>query len=126
MPKKRGARKASAKVIAKSGKGKFGAKAAFVRSHPDASAKEVVALAAKAGLTLTVNHVYNIRSTSGISRRKGKGIAHVLAAKAIKGVKISGAAEAQFRRLVLDMGVSRARKLLQDIENKLAAIVAGR
>jgi hypothetical protein len=125
MPKKRGARKASSKVIAKTGKGKFGAKAAFVRSHPDASAKEVVALAAKAGLTLTVNHVYNIRSTSGISRRKGKATPHASASKASK-VKVSGTAEAQFRRLVLDIGVSRARKLLHDIETKLAAIVAGR
>ncbi len=125
MPKKRGARKASSKVIAKAGKGKFGAKAAFVRAHPDASAKDVVALAAKAGLRLTVNHVYNIRSTSGISRRKGKASAPVAPNKG-RSAKISPSAEAQFRRLVLEIGVTRARKLLHDIEGKLAAILAGR
>lgn len=127
MPKKKGARKASAKAVARVGKGKFGAKAAFVRSHPNASAKDIVALAAKVGLKLTVNHVYNIRSTSGISRRKGGTVAHATPPLASgKPGKVDPAAEAQFRRLVLEIGVRRAGKLLREIEAKLAAIVAGR
>lgn len=133
MPKKKkGARKAPVKAAPKSApksiKGKFGAKAAFVRSHPNASAKEVVDLAAKAGLTMTVNHVYNVRSTSGISRRRTSApVARAATpSKAGKVVKMNGPAEAQFRRLVLEIGVARARTLLRDIDHKLAAIVAGR
>ena len=40
----------------------FGAKAAFVRSHPSVSPAELVQLAEEQGLTLTVGHIYNIRS----------------------------------------------------------------
>ena len=43
---------------------KFGGKAEFIRSMPDASAREVVEAAAKAGMTLTPAHVYNTRKNS--------------------------------------------------------------
>lgn len=125
MPKKKkAARKAAPHAVSKPAKGAFGAKAAFVRSHPDLAAKDVVELAAKAGLTMTVNHVYNVRSTSGISRRKGELTDRALPVATGKGANAT--AEAQFRRLVLDLGVARARRLLQDVEAKLAAILDGR
>lgn len=126
MPKKKKVvRKATPQANVKAGKGTFGAKAAFVRSHPDLAAKAVVDLAAKAGLKMTVNHVYNVRSTSGISRRKGESAPRVMAP--VKGARSSNAsAEAQFRRIVLEIGVARARTLLHDVEAKLAAILDGR
>jgi len=122
MPKQKKARKA-----------KFGAKAAFVRAHANLGAKEVVDLAAKAGLAMTVNHVYNVRSTSGISRRIGaprakaprSGLARPAAtARGKKGG--TSAAESEFRRLVLQIGVARARTLLRDVEAKLVALLDGR
>lgn len=136
MPKKKKvARKATAgraktavskPGAAKAGRGKFGAKAAFVRAHPDLAAKKIVDLAAKAGLAMTVNHVYNVRSTSGISRRKVDVASRPEAsAKAPKLGKLNSS-EAQFRRLVLEIGAARARKILHDVETRLAAILSGR
>lgn len=47
------------------GKAKFGAKADFVRAQPASmSAKEVVEAAKKAGLTMSENHVYSVRSSA--------------------------------------------------------------
>lgn len=58
-------KRVSAQKTHKPGKPKFGAKADFVRKQPASmSAKEVVEAAKKAGLTMTENHVYNVRSAA--------------------------------------------------------------
>lgn len=130
--KQKRAPKANPKVAIKPAKAKFGAKAAFVRAHADLAAKDVVDLAAKAGLAMTVNHVYNVRSTSGISRRVTGGRASTPRAGAALQSSTTAAkagisgAESQFRRLVLQIGVARARVLLRDVESKLAALLDGR
>jgi len=46
------------------GKGKFGEKSEFIRSMPGVPAAEVIAAAAKKGISLTATHVYNVRSAS--------------------------------------------------------------
>lgn len=57
--KKAPVKKAPAPAVAP---GQFGAKAAFIRSMPDAKANDVVEAAAKKGLSITAAHVYNVRA----------------------------------------------------------------
>ncbi len=87
--KAKGKVKAVAEAVAK---GKFGAKSEFIRSMPDAPAAEVVAAAAKKGIKLTANHVYNVRSSE---KKSGAAPAKVAkAAKASKPAKAPKAAKA--------------------------------
>lgn len=66
MPKKtskKGSNKASKPKLA------FGAKSAFVRARPKQTVPELVKLAAEAGIELTPNHIYNIRSADKTAGR---------------------------------------------------------
>lgn len=124
-------------------------KAAFVRSQPEGlSAKEIVARAKAAGLTISANHVYAIRP-AGKRKRAAKAApavkskrastrparatrmpakpanaaasAHVLAAPA---PARSPAVEAEFIRVALDLGRKRVEELLAHINRHLGALSA--
>jgi hypothetical protein len=99
-------------------------KTAFVRSlPPEMSAKEVVEKAKAQNITLSEAYVYTLRSSF---RRAGSNRASSLSASAKGHGTSSRSSEATFRRLVLDLGVQRARELLSEVEGKLTAIIAGR
>jgi hypothetical protein len=97
----------------KAGKPRFGAKSEFVRSLDRAlSAAEVIALAEKKGLRLTPAFVYNIRSAQAarLPIRPGK-----------NGSSISrGTAEAQLRAAIAQIGLARARQILDEVERTFA------
>ena len=103
-------------------KPRFGAKSDFVRSlDPTIPAAEVVALAEKRGLKLTTALVYNIRSASNVSARgKGRvaqrvnGTANGWVPRADSGV------EAQLRAAIAQVGLSRARQILEEVEATFA------
>jgi hypothetical protein len=103
-------------VVEKPGKPRFGAKTEFVRSlDRSLSAAEVVALAQKRGLRLTPAFVYNIRSAessrSSPSRRAGR------ASKvAVKDSRLSGSPEALLRAAIAQIGLVRARQILDEVE----------
>jgi len=83
-------------------------KSDFVRSMGSRPAKEVVALAAKKGMKLTDRYVYVIRSADKAKAR-------------VKGLSIrvsngKGDAEGDFRRAIAEVGLSRARQILADVE----------
>jgi hypothetical protein len=118
----------AAKKTSNKNSGKFGAKADFIRSQPASmSAKDVVEAARKAGLKVTVNHVYNIRaaekkdgshpaprsvaapSTSTPSRRGRKPGSSAMTA--------STALEAQLRRAIAEVGLQRAREIFDSVES---------
>jgi hypothetical protein len=100
-------------------------KAAFVRSLPATTpAKDVVAKAKATGISLSENYVYNVRATSKISRRTGR--ASGSRSRKVGPSRTTASSEATFRRLVLDLGLSRAKNLLAEVEHKLDALVAGR
>lgn len=98
----------------KPGKPRFGAKSEFVRSlDRSLSAAEVIALAEKKGLRLTPAFVYNIRSAEaargGRAVRPGK-----------NGSALKGSAEAQLRAAIAQIGLARARQILDEVERTFA------
>jgi len=120
----------AAKKSSNKNSGKFGAKADFIRSQPASmSAKDVVEAAKRAGLKVTVNHVYNIRaagkkdggfppprsvaapSTSHPTpSRRGRGPASSAGAP-------SSALETQLRRAIAEVGLQRAREIFDSVES---------
>lgn len=104
-------------------------KTAFVRNQPaNMPAKEVSSRAKAAGLVISPGYVYEIRSST---RRKQKGGAR--AASPASTARRRGRASAQaghpsdaaFRKMVLELGLGRARMLLEDVERKLRDMIAG-
>ncbi len=104
-----------------------GAKTAFVLTLPHSMpAKDVVAKAKARGLSVTTKHVYVIRSEA--KKKKGKASKHSSAASAQHAALSQGgggSAAANFRKLVLALGVPKARALLADVERRLNALLAG-
>lgn len=101
----------------KSGKPRFGAKSQFVRSlDRDLSAAEVVALAQKKGMHLTPAFVYNVRSAEARARReRGAGKNGGRGAP-----PLTGSPEAQLRSAIAQIGLARARQILEEVEETFA------
>jgi hypothetical protein len=105
-------------------------KAAFIRSQPaSARASDVIAAAAKLGMKLTANHVYAVRSSG---KPAGRAKAATVSAGSVPGRRgrppksdTVSSVESTFRRLVIELGVSNAKRLLSEVEEKLKALVAG-
>ena len=102
----------------KHGKPRFGAKSEFVRSLDRAlSAAEVVALAEKKGLRLTPAFVYNIRSADSTRApvRRSRKIGHSNGK-----APLTGTPEAQLRAAIAQIGLTRARQILEEVEDTFA------
>jgi hypothetical protein len=116
-------RAGSQMVAEKHGKPRFGAKSEFVRSlDRSLSAAEVIALAQKKGMTLSPAFVYNIRSADSnrnqASARASKRAPR--AAKATSKAPLRGAPEAQLRAAIAQIGLARAREILEEVEETFA------
>jgi hypothetical protein len=97
-------------------KPKFGAKSDFVRSlDPGLSAGQVVALAEQRGLKLTPGFVYNIRSSAN-------GKANGARARAPKIPHKLGSAESQLRAAIAEVGLAKARQILEEVEATFAGL----
>jgi hypothetical protein len=91
----------------------------FVRTQPATmKAGDVVSAGAAKGLKFSTNLVYAVRSAGGGKRgpRASKG-------SKTASVSLSGGTEATFRRLSLDLGIGRARLLLDELEKKLKELI---
>lgn len=100
-------------------------KSEFIRSRPPGmTAKQVVVAAAARGMKLSEHFVYNIRSSAKKRAAKVRRDARVSTGAARVG-RGDGAQAAQFRSLVLDLGLARARALLDDMERRLSAVISG-
>ena len=106
----------------KHSKPRFGAKSEFVRSlDPSIPAAEVVAMAEKRGLKLTTGLVYNIRSASNASLRGSR--SRLVASKPMGKWRTGTAddnAEAALRAAIAQIGLSRARQILEEVEETFA------
>jgi hypothetical protein len=111
-------------------------KAAFVRNQPvGMPAKDVVVAASRLGMTMTPDYVHKVRSTAKARGRAPSLAARKPARKASSrsdfrfgrplGVVRAGTPEAAFRKLVLELGMQRAKDLLADVERKLGALIRG-
>ena len=102
-------------------------KSEFIRSQPaNMTAKRVVEAAAKQGMKMSVAYVSNIRSSA--KRRAGTLTRTPKPAPAAQVPPGSGATsngEAQLRKLVIQLGVARARALVGEVEAKLEAVIRG-
>lgn len=108
----------ASKKSAKKTSGKFGAKADFIRSQPESmSAKEIVDAAAKQGIKISVNHVYNLRTSAA---KKSDGPTNSIAApkrgpgrpRATSG---GGNVEHQLRAAIAEVGLQRAREIFDAV-----------
>jgi hypothetical protein len=101
----------------------FGAKAAFVRSHPSTPAGELVQLAEQEGLSLTVGHIYNIRS----KQKKQSGDAGAASAEPAATPSAprgdAGSLDAQLRTLVIRIGLDRAERVFAELKASLTRVV---
>lgn len=103
----------------KPGKPRFGAKSEFVRSlDRSLSAAEVVALGEKKGLRLTAAFVYNIRSAD-TRQREAQGKKKAGRRPAANGVS-TGSPEALLRAAIAQIGLARARQILDEVEDTFA------
>lgn len=96
---------------------RFGAKSEFVRSLDRAiPAADVVALAERQGMKLTTGFVYNIRSAAnGRANLRG----HGLARKRKSPGTVEGA-EAILRSAIAQIGLVKARVILEEVEAAFA------
>jgi hypothetical protein len=101
--------------------GKFGAKAEFIRDQPESmSAKEIVEAAAKQGIKISVNHVYNLRTAAAKKGEGGKGSGFAAPAKRGVGRPRANAAggtdvERQLRAAIAEVGLQRAREIFEAV-----------
>jgi len=112
---------ASKKSAKKSNNNTFGAKADFIRNQPSSmSAKDIVDAAAKQGIRISVNHVYNLRAAA--KKQPGSGKSGAGSTKSARGRAATGLAtvapglEAQLRSAIAQVGLRRAREIFDSVE----------
>jgi hypothetical protein len=108
----------ASKKSAKKTSGKFGAKADFIRSQPESmSAKDIVDAAAKQGLKISVNHVYNLRTSA--AKKTDAPVSSVPAPKRGPGrpraLSGGGNVEQQLRAAIAEVGLQRAREIFDAV-----------
>lgn len=100
----------------------MGAKTAFVRDNPDATAQQVVELAKKKGISLTLGHVYNIRSKAkSDAATPENGAPQQGRQRQTSLVESRAETEKQFRLAVLRVGFDRAEQLIDSLKSTLAS-----
>lgn len=101
--------------------GKFGAKADFIRNQPESmSAKEIVEAAAKQGIKISVNHVYNLRTAAAKKGEPGKGAALLVPKRGVGRPPRAAAGggtdvERQLRAAIAEVGLQRAREIFEAV-----------
>lgn len=120
-------RKKKTSASKKSSTTKTTSKSAFVRSLPKGtSAKDAVAKAKAAGIDLSEAYFYAIRSSDRVSAKKKAKAAPAKIVRATAPAAGGASLETNFRKLVLDLGLARAKSLIEEVERGLQAVIAGR
>ena len=101
--------------------GRFEQRADFIRAQPESmSAREIAEAAAKAGLKISVNHVYNLRAAA--AKKADPGLSGVVGLSTRRRVgRPSSAAivedvEQRLRLAIAEIGLQRARQIFETIE----------
>jgi hypothetical protein len=106
-------------------------KSAFVRSLPEnLSAKEVVSKAKAAGMVLTENYVYTIRSAAKNKKKSGKAPGRPGRPKGSKNAvsaasTSSSSSQARFIEVALDLGLGNSVRLLEKLRQQIKAVTLG-
>lgn len=103
-------------------KHQYGTKSTFVRLNPSLTAREVVKLAKKRGIKLSLSYVYGVRSAA----RKQRVV------RIVEGVRLGGlktladrvasqlTPDAQLRQLIGELGLIRSRGIVAEMERRVA------
>lgn len=112
--------------MVKKSKGSHGSKAAFVRANPTVKAPDLVALAKKQGLTLTVGHIYNIRASDKAKPKANPASPAPAPVETGSRPASSGGdltrMDAQLRSLILELGLYRAERVFAELRSSLSRI----
>ncbi len=104
-------------------------KSAFVRGLPEnLSAKDVVTKAKAAGMTLTENYVYTIRSAAKNKSKKGgtgRGPGRPKGSTSSSTSVSNGSLEQRFIEAALELGLGNAEKLLGKVRNRIKSVALG-
>jgi hypothetical protein len=115
-------------------------KAEFVRTLPSSTpAKEVVAKARAAGISITENHVYSVRSVDKRAKKKSSAKSHapkpavtaaaVTAASVVNGSasapKVSAKAESLLKAVAAEIGLGNAIAILQSERARVRGLIGG-
>lgn len=108
----------ASKKTAKKPSGKFGAKAEFIRTQPESmSAKDIVDAAAKQGIKISVNHVYNLRTAA--AKKSDVPMASVVTKRGPGRPRstpgTSSNVEQQLRAAIGEIGLQRAREIFDAV-----------
>ena len=126
------AKKGKAKRFQSSGKGlakKVRSKADFVRTHANASAKEISEKAAAAGIKLGTRYVYNVRRSDRAAATKRKRESRSGAPR--KGVAVprpivtTSRAEDLLKALGAEVGLAKAIEILRGERARVQAVLGG-
>lgn len=106
-------------------------KRTFVLSLPASmAASEVIDRARAQGMTLTTNYVYKIRSRGAAANGRASSVPPAPVMKAARGTRRgaqrapTNGQEARFVALVLDVGLSRATALLDQLRDRVQGLAA--
>jgi hypothetical protein len=108
----------ASKKTVKKVSGKFGAKADFIRSQPESmSAKEIVDAAAKQGIKISVNHVYNLRTAAAKKEEAPRATGLLTPKRGVGRPRASGGSdvERQLRAAIAEVGLQRAREIFDAV-----------
>jgi hypothetical protein len=104
-------------------------KRTFVLSLPSSmAASEVIDRAKAQGMTLTTNYVYKIRSRGAAANGRASSLPPAPVVKAVRGMRRgaqsapSNGQEERFVALVLDVGLSRATALLDQLRDRVQGL----
>jgi hypothetical protein len=103
----------------KKSKPPLGAKAAFVRANPTATAQELVALGKKQGISLTAGHVYNIRADDKRKRLAQESGGAERPVRSASSSSEQSQLDAQLRTLVIRLGLDRAEQVFTELKSSL-------
>jgi hypothetical protein len=98
--------------------GKFGAKADFIRSQPESmAAKDIVEAAAKQGIDISVNHVYNLRTAAAKKNEVTKNTGLLAPKRGVGRPRAGGGSdvERQLRAAIAEIGLQRAREIFDAV-----------
>lgn len=95
----------------------MGTKSAFVRANPNVAAQDLLTMAEKQGIPLTVGYIYNIRAATKAKRAEGK--ADGKSAEAPRAAGGSGL-EGQLRTLIIRIGLDRAEQVFSQLKKSLS------
>jgi hypothetical protein len=101
--------------MARKSKLPLGAKAAFVRANPNATAQELVKLGKKQGIPLTAGHVYNIRADD--KKKQNPDSPSQASSPSAPTSAPSPRLDAQLRNLVIRVGLDRAEQIFSELKS---------